>query len=142
MPNRRFNWRHSGVSILMLEDIFCFYLRSLRQKQPYRGVLRKGFPGTCIKIKGERRCQNSPVNLLHIFKIPFPKNTSGWLFLVWFRQKFIPYNFTKFISWYEWISMFTYFQLTRMFNSDVNNNFWKQKDESVGRERCFFFKIL
>ena len=25
----------------------------------------------------------SPVHLLHIFKIPFPRNTSGWLFLFW-----------------------------------------------------------
>ena len=23
----------------------------------------------------------SPVNLLHIFRIPFPRNTSGWLLL-------------------------------------------------------------
>ena len=24
----------------------------------------------------------SPVNLLHIFRTPFPKNTSGWLLLI------------------------------------------------------------
>ena len=27
----------------------------------------------------------SPVNLLHIFRIPFPKNTSGWL-LLWIER--------------------------------------------------------
>ena len=36
------------------------------QEQPSRGVLRK-------------RC--SAVNLLHIFKTPFRRNTSGWLLL-------------------------------------------------------------
>ena len=52
------------------------------------------------KFTGEHPCQNvisinsetnfieitlrhgcSPVNLLHIFRTPFPKNTSGWLLL-------------------------------------------------------------
>ena len=33
-----------------------------------------------IKIKLRHGC--SPVNLLHIFRTPFPKNTSGWLLLI------------------------------------------------------------
>ena len=62
--------------------------------------LRKGFLKTCSKITREHPCRGvisikllcnfieialrhwcSPVNLLHIFRTPFPKNTSGWLLL-------------------------------------------------------------
>ena len=32
-----------------------------------------------IEIARRRGC--SPVNLLHIFRTPFPRNTSGWVFL-------------------------------------------------------------
>ena len=31
----------------------------------------------------------SPVNLLHIFRIPFPKNTSGWLLLTFGNHRFL-----------------------------------------------------
>ena len=61
--------------------------------------LRKGVLKTCSKFTGEHQCgcvnsvllsnfieialqhESSPVNLLHIFRTPFPKNTSGWLLL-------------------------------------------------------------
>ena len=62
--------------------------------------LRKGVLKICSKFTGEQRCQSvisikllcnfieitlrygcSPVNLLYIFRIPFPKNTSGRLLL-------------------------------------------------------------
>ena len=62
--------------------------------------LRKGFLKICSKFTGEHPCRSaisiklqsnfneialrhgcSPVNLLHIFRTPFPKNTSGWLLL-------------------------------------------------------------
>ena len=33
-----------------------------------------------IEIALRHSC--SPVNLLHIFKTPFPRNTSGWLLLL------------------------------------------------------------
>ena len=54
----------------------------------------------CSKLNGEHRCRSaisikllcnfikitlpnghSPVNVLHLFRMPFPKNTSGWLLL-------------------------------------------------------------
>ena len=38
------------------------------------------YPGNFIKIALRYGC--SPVNLLHIFRTPCPKNTSGWLLLV------------------------------------------------------------
>ena len=52
--------------------------------------LKKGALKICSKFTGYLLCnfieialQNgcSPVNLLHIFRTPFPKNTSGWLLL-------------------------------------------------------------
>ena len=65
------------------------------QKQPPRCVLK-----ICSTFTGEYPCRSaisielqsnffeialrhgcSPVNLLHIFRTPFPKNTSGWLLL-------------------------------------------------------------
>ena len=54
--------------------------------------LRKGVLKICSKFTGEQPRRSmisikllrhgcSPVNLLHIFRTPFPKNTSGGLFL-------------------------------------------------------------
>ena len=67
--------------------------------------LGKGILKICSKFTGEHPCRSaisvklqskfieitlqhgcSPVNLLHIFRIPFPKNTSGWLLLMLIRQ--------------------------------------------------------
>ena len=60
------------------------------QKQSFRGVLKKGVPNICSKLTAEHPCRSvfsmkllcnfieivlldgcSPVNLLHIFRIPF-----------------------------------------------------------------------
>ena len=68
------------------EDLVCFVIK--RQKQPSNGVvLYKGVLKLCSKFTGELPCRSvieitlrhgcSPVNLLHIFRIPLPKNTSG-----------------------------------------------------------------
>ena len=62
--------------------------------------LRKGVLNICSKFTGEHPCRSaisiklqsnfieivlrhecSPINLLHIFRTPFPRNTSGWLLL-------------------------------------------------------------
>ena len=70
------------------------------QKQPPRGVLRKRCSEICSKFTGEHPCRSvisiklqsnfteitlrhgcSPLNLLHVFWTPFPRNTSGWLLL-------------------------------------------------------------
>ena len=37
-------------------------------------------------LKSQLRHGCSPVNLLHIFRTPFPKNTFGWLLLTCFRR--------------------------------------------------------
>ena len=72
---------------------------SNKQKQSSIGFLRrKGVLKVCSKFIGEHPCRSvisirlqsnfieitllhgcSPVNLLHIFRTPFPKNFSGWL---------------------------------------------------------------
>ena len=62
--------------------------------------LRKGVLKICSKFTAEHPCRSAisifqyffieidlrhgcfPVNLLHIFRTPFPKNISGWLLLV------------------------------------------------------------
>ena len=70
------------------------------KSSPPEVFLRKGVLKICSKVTGEQPCRNvisikllcnfieitlqhgcSPVNLLHIFKTPFPKNTSGGLLL-------------------------------------------------------------
>ena len=52
-------------------------------QQIYRGTLLLkcdlNLQSNFIEITLRHRC--SPVNLLHIFKTPFSKNTSGWLLL-------------------------------------------------------------
>ena len=83
------------------------YFKFLRiQKQRSRGVLRIRFLKICSKFTGENPCRNaisikllgtfikialqhgcSPVNLLHIFRTPFPRNTFGWLLLKVLQSK-------------------------------------------------------
>ena len=72
-----------------------FFFVSNRQKQSHRDVLKKRcsenmqqiyrrtsmpkLQSNFIEIALRHGC--SPVNLLHIFRTPFPRNTSGWLLL-------------------------------------------------------------
>ena len=53
------------------------------QKQPIRTVLKKGVLKMSLQsnfIEITRRHGCSPVNLLHIFRTPFPRNTSDFKF--------------------------------------------------------------
>ena len=52
----------------------------------------------CIEMTLRYGC--SPVNLLHIFRVPFPRNTSGWLHLGVFK------NFANFIGKHLCCSLF------------------------------------
>ena len=60
------------------ENSFFLLISNSRSSHPevflIKDVLKK-----CSKFTGEHGC--SPVNLLHIFKTPFPRDTSGWLLL-------------------------------------------------------------
>ena len=70
------------------------------RSSPSEVLLGKGLLKICSKFTGKHLCRSatsiklqsnfieialrhgcSPVNLLHIFRKPFPKNTSGWLLL-------------------------------------------------------------
>ena len=79
--------------------------------------LRKGVMKICCKFTGEHPCRNvisiklqssfieialrhgcSPVNLLHIFRTPFPRNTSGWLLLIPVQILKENVNFSRYMS--------------------------------------------
>ena len=77
------------------ENILRFVWKlNLDQKQPFRGVLKKSCSENMQQIyrrtpmpkwdfnKAALRLGCSHVNLLHISRTPFLKNTSGWLFLL------------------------------------------------------------
>ena len=79
--------------------IYTFLVAPYLQKQPFRGVLRKGVLKisskftdhpcrSAISIKSQSNFieialwhECSPIYLLHIFRTHFPKNTFGWLLL-------------------------------------------------------------
>ena len=69
------------VPIKLIRD--TFWTRGFLQKQPVRGVISKRWSENMQQIYRRTpipKC-DSPVNLLHIFRTPFPKNTSWWLLL-------------------------------------------------------------
>ena len=93
-------------------------LRCLCRSSPSEVLLGKGVLKICIKFTGERPCRSeisiklqsnfieialrhgcSPVNLMHIFRTPFRKNTSGWLHLSLFRN--IQDNKSSSFSFYD-----------------------------------------
>ena len=68
-----------------MHNLCCFglkidYLFKL-QKQPPRTAVKKRCSENMQQIYAALRHGCSPVDLLHIFKTPFPKNTPGWLLL-------------------------------------------------------------
>ena len=100
-------------SVVAWTVVILFSQGLLWQKQPPRGVLKKSVLKICSNFTGEHPCWSvisvklqsnfieiairhgcSPVNLLHIFRTPFPRNTSGWLLLFWYmfikRKKIRP----------------------------------------------------
>ena len=88
--------------------IVLWYYRSdcfIRSSRPEM-FLGKGILKICSKFTGEHLCGSafsikflcnfikialwhgcSPVNLLHIFRTPFPRNTFGWLLLFYTRTR-------------------------------------------------------
>ena len=53
--------------------------RKFTGEQPCRSAISITLQSNFIEIALRHGC--SPVNLLHIFRTPFPRNTSGWLLL-------------------------------------------------------------
>ena len=106
--NRRKHNKHFKLLLLKINSDFVTkfsshkqYLFSLLQKQLFRGALSKRYSKICSKFTREHPCRSvisikllcnfiettlrhgcSPENLLHIFRTPFTKNTSGWLLLL------------------------------------------------------------
>ena len=85
------------VPLLVETSSKCRYISNDRSS-PQEVFLRKGVLKICSKFAGEHPCRSvisincnfikialwcgcSPVNLLHIFRTPFSRNTSGWLHL-------------------------------------------------------------
>ena len=94
----------SNVSFVFAISFHIFYLKFYQfPSYFYRSshpevFLRKDILRICSKFTGETHAEKflcnfieitlwhgcSPVNLLHIFRTPFPRNTSGWLLLFLF----------------------------------------------------------
>ena len=75
--------------IILYCNALKLYYATVSSSHP-ETVLRKGVLKICSKFIGEHPCRSmisvlrhgcSPVNLLHISRTPFPRNTSGWLLL-------------------------------------------------------------
>ena len=93
-----------SVYYILLHVLHCVFRSS-----PPDGLLVKDVPKICSKFILLRNCDfnlqsnfieitlrhgRSPVNLLHIFKTPFSKSTSGWLLLY-----FIPLSPSVALIW-------------------------------------------
>ena len=61
------------------ENVLWKYVANLQEKNPFESVISIKLQSNLIEIA--LRDGSSPVNLLHIFKTTFPRNTSGWLLL-------------------------------------------------------------
>ena len=107
LPLLNANWMRaygafaSNSSLKSYSGTCTTFIRSIRPEV----FLRKGVLKTCNKFTGEHPCGGvisikllsnfieitlrygcSPVNLLHIFRSPFPRNTSHWLLLIYTLQ--------------------------------------------------------
>ena len=107
--------------------------------------LGKDVLNICSKFTGEHPCQSaicellcnfieialwhrcSPVNLLHIFKTPFLKNTYGWL-LVNSEYKHLELTVRKQIFWNVWVTKF--YQYQPSIRNKVIENFQKTRSFS------------
>ena len=93
--------QYFGPEILFPVNSFVVYKELYFRSSCPVVFLRNGVLKICRKFTGEHSCQSaisiklpcnfievalrhgcSPVNLLHIFRSPFPKNTSGRLLLI------------------------------------------------------------
>ena len=97
------------INIILTQKSCILVLRSLWSRKLFWSRFRSSHPDVflgkgvlkiCSKFTGEHnfieitlRHRCSPVNLLHIFRTPFPKYTSGWLFLLSLLQiRFFSHN--------------------------------------------------
>ena len=75
----------SSPSEVFLRKGILKICRKFTGEHPCRSVISIKLQSNFIKIALRHRC--SPVNLLQIFRTPFPRNTSGWLLLFTMSRK-------------------------------------------------------
>ena len=106
----------------------CFFVSGICRSSRPEVLLGKSVLKICSKFTGEHPCRSAisiklesnfieitlrhgcpPINLLHIFRTLFLKNTFGCWFWIWYSeiwdiQKFIKFNklFTKHLIWLIW----------------------------------------
>ena len=137
-PPWEFAFQHKTQNLLRnLENMPMWTVENVQkfswQKQPSRGILIETFSGNMQQIYWrtsmanviwKKRLNNfieitlwhgcSPVHLQHIFRKPFPKNTSGGLLLIWVNLKYFqtsiqrmqcehPYEHLHFNKYPHWI---------------------------------------
>ena len=91
---------YQAINKKIFKSIGWLFDHSVNRSRYPELSLRRGVPKICGKFTGEHPCWSvssiklqssfieivlrhgcSPVNLLHIFRTTFPRNTSGWLIL-------------------------------------------------------------
>ena len=97
----RFHWQSFQKGLKGFRKIkYLTYLAIISRSSRAEVFLVKGVLKTCIKFTGEHLCRSaisinmrsnfigitlqhgqSPANVIHVFRTPFTKNTSGWLLL-------------------------------------------------------------
>ena len=104
---KRQHCHHVGHSRSSHSEVFCWkgvlkICRKFTGENPSRSTISIKLLCSFIKITFRHEC--SPVNLLHIFRTPFPKNTFEWLLLsivllsVWSHSSMSKWKFGLF-SW-------------------------------------------
>ena len=88
---REFTFKVANITffVLFILTLMSFLMHSeFNLEEPFRSSRPEEFLSNFVEITLRHGC--SPVNLLHIFRTPFSKNTSGWLFLaIWIRNQFL-----------------------------------------------------
>ena len=72
------HFRSSHPEVVLVKDVLKVYSK-FTGEHPYRSVISIKLQSNIIEVTLWHEC--SPVNLLHIFRTTFTKNTSGWLLL-------------------------------------------------------------
>ena len=84
MYSKKFMWSsatfRSSRPEVFVRKVVLEIRRKFTGEHPYRSVISVKLQSNFIEIAFRYGC--SPVNLLHIFRTPFPKNTSEGLLLV------------------------------------------------------------
>ena len=121
----KFCFAPSSRALSFFHVIISRFMWQKQKSSPPEVFLGKVILKICSKFTGEHPCRSdfnrsnfieitfrdgcSPVNLLHIFRTPFPRDTSGWLLLIYVvssekdgwgtgkkkQIKFSPYSGTK-----------------------------------------------